>query len=136
MTELGLPYGPGTRAIRRFLQRMAALNAEAEAEIVQRHGQAVATREYRAAEIALSAAVSRSGRDGERDAIAGPLIQLVRAVPIAANSGEPGEVVLRDIAEPALAALLALMMRDVLLPTDFARLYAPFEQAIPAALNS
>jgi hypothetical protein len=130
-----LPYGPATLAIRKFLQRLAALNAGAEAQVMKRFADASETRSFRAAEVAVGVAIERSGRGAEQAALAGPLLQLVktREGDLSSPAATDPSVDLRPIAEPALAALLALMMRDVLPANEFAELYEPFAVAIPTA---
>ena len=80
------------------------------------------TREFEIADASLGDLLERSGRVDARDAVAGPLLQLVR--------GETDDD-LDPVAEAALAALLALMMRDLLAPADFDTLYSAFMLAIP-----
>ena len=134
MSDKGLPYGPATVAIRRFLQRLAALDANAERDVVRHYEALSATDEFRRAELAMAMAVAEAGRVAERDSIAGPLIQIVRTresqsdelvqqINISANN-------LRPIAEPALGAILALLMRDTLTATQMQILYEPFASLI------
>ncbi|MDQ6612411.1 MAG: hypothetical protein M3Y64_08255, partial [Gemmatimonadota bacterium] len=91
---------------------------------------------FASAELALGLLVAQAGRESERDALAGPLLLLVCERGAEALTADTVEPVLRAIAEPALAALLALLMRDLLAPRDFSALYEPFEQAIPFATLS
>ena len=114
-----LPYGPNTRAVRRFLQRFAALGDVQWHDAAQSLDAVEATPRYRAADRALGMSVERTGRGAERDAVVGPLLQLVR---------DPAHAV----APAALGAVLALMMRDVLSDADFETLYRPFAELIPA----
>jgi len=106
------PYGPQTAAVRGFLVRLAGLGATDRAAVVARYETIAATRAYEAADARLGEVITRSGREEARDALSGPLLQLVKrpmpdALPESAMELEP-------IAEPALAALLALMVRDLL----------------------
>ena len=98
--------------------------------------------EYQAAERQLGIAIARSGREGERDALGGPLLQLVRADESSSASPDDADSpqtpganarLLRPIAEPALAAVLAIVMQDVLSAALVTRLYAPFEGSIARA---
>ena len=159
MAERPLPYGPFTAEVRRFLQQLAALTPAAEAQVVAEYGRAIKSAEYQAAERMLGGAIARSGRERERDALGGPLLQLLR---VERPQGEPKSAhanatltpihvtpvnappsatltpildasPFRPIAEPALAALLAVLMQDVLSAELFVRLYAPFERTIPRA---
>jgi hypothetical protein len=63
--------------------------------------------------------MAKTGREAERDAAAGPLLQMVRL------PDDPGAI--DPIAEPALATLMALVIRDVLPPDDFDALTAPMD---------
>lgn len=136
------PYGPQTPAVRRFLQRFAALAPTEWDAAAAAYEEAVGSPAAVAADRDLSRAVERAGRTGERDAVLGPLAQLVRvdAGPAAEHSGAVADAVsdaeapvaMHPVAEAALAALLALVARDVLPPRAFTTLYAPFEAVIPA----
>ncbi|MDF1502021.1 hypothetical protein [Roseisolibacter sp. H3M3-2] len=125
------PYGPQTLAIRRFLQRLAALPAAAWDEAAARHEAAQGSPRFAAAARVLAAAVAATQREPERDAALGPLLQLV-AVPTDDPAPDAAPE-LAPVAEAALAAVLALLVRDVLSATAFATLYAPFAEAIPPA---
>lgn len=131
-----LPYGPNTAAIRRFLVRFAGLGRADRAAIVSAYTAHSATRDWHAAEAALATAIERSGREPQRDALSGPLLQLVRrpdaAVPASA-SADDALATLDPIAEPALAALLALLVQDLLGAHQVTTLYAPFAETMPLA---
>jgi len=124
------PYGPGTPHIRQFLVQLAGLGAESRREVLARYAMTVDTLEYAAAETLLGETIERAGRTDARDALAGPLLQLVRS---GSATNEPEDVLssLDPIAEPALAALLALLVADLVPPSTVALLYAPFETVIP-----
>jgi hypothetical protein len=113
-----LPYGPNTPAVRRFLQRFAALDARQWDEAAAAFAALEGTPRFRAADRALGLAIERTGRTTERDAVVGPLLRIARP---AEGTDEPPPV-----AAAALAAVLALLMRDVLDEPTFAALYAPF----------
>ncbi len=115
------PYGPQTAAVRRFLQRFAALAPGEWDAAADAYAAVAGTVAAVAADRDLARAVERAGRTAERDAVLGPLAQLVRR----------DDDALHPVAEAALAALLALVVRDVLPPRAFAALYAPFEATIP-----
>jgi hypothetical protein len=136
------PYGPATASIRHFLVRLAALDAAAREAVVTRFEAVANSRAFAAADVALAETIERSGRADAQDALAGPLLQLVRrrdhSDASAANSGaesadaESAAPALDALAEPALAALLALLVRDLLQPAHFQTLYGAFAEAIPA----
>jgi hypothetical protein len=126
------PYGPQTTAIRRFLVQFAGLGADARAEVMRRHHAAVDSREYVAAESLVGETIARAGRTDARDALAGPLLQLVRTAQTAAPDDDVLSM-LDPIAEPALAALLALLVADLVPPATLAVLYQPFGSVIPLA---
>ncbi len=136
------PYGPQTAAIRRFLQRFAALPPADWDAAARAYAADAETAAYVAADRDLARAVERTGRTGERDAVLGPLAQLVRVEPVPhgaadgaaadeADADEPVAVAMHPVAEAALAALLALVVRDVLPTRAFTALYAPFAATIP-----
>jgi hypothetical protein len=128
----GRPYGPNTPAVRRFLQRFAALRPAEWEQAARRYEAQQHTAPLAAADRALGQAVERAGRTAERDAVVGPLVQLVRDAPLAPNAVEAeGLSLLPQVAEAALAALLALVVRDLLPARAFDALYAPFAELIP-----
>lgn len=131
--ERRAPYGPATDAVRSFLVQLAGLDGEAHAGVVARFTELQQKRPYVAADVILGETMERSGRSDARDAVAGPLLQLV-------SIGEPNNstvasqsagLTLDLIAEPALAAVLALIVSDLLTTATLATLYAPFEPIIP-----
>lgn len=130
----GQPYGPQTLAIRRFLQHLAALPATEWEAIAAGFAAHAAQPAFVRADRALGLVVERAGRETERDAALGPLVQLVR-LPRPADAPPPTEdeeVPLHPVAEPALAAVLALLVRDLLPEASFAALYAPVAAHVPA----
>ena len=72
------PYGPNTAPVRRFLVQFAGLGAGARAQVTQAYAAQSATRAWAVAESALAHAIERSGREAQRDALSGPLLQLVQ----------------------------------------------------------
>jgi len=83
-----------------------------------------------AADRLLGTAIERSGRTDARDAIVGPIVQLMSGHE-ERLAVEPGLGV-DDLAEAALAAALALIARDVIPREAFEVLYQPFESLVPA----
>lgn len=138
-----LPYGPNTVAIRRFLVRLAGLGTEARTQVTAAYAAQATTRAWVLAETALATAIERSGREPQRDALSGPLLQLVQrdangatdpAIPAAASDDEDRVMETLDpVAEPALAALLTLLVHDLLDSAQVARLLAPFDGVITLA---
>ena len=132
-----LPYGPHTDAVRRLLQRLAAAPAESWADAARRYEALARTPRYAAAERALAQAIADAGRERERDAVVGPLVQIAAdaaervarvarlepAPPAAAPATSAGGDAADRFAEPALAAALAVVMRDLLGREEFAALY-------------
>jgi len=121
------PYGPSTPAVRRFLQRFAALDAAAWDSAAAAFHAAERTPAFATADQALALAIERSGRVGERDAVIGPLLQLVRPATDGAAATPDDE---HPVAAAALGAVLALVVHDVLDAGAFRVLYAPFEPLI------
>ena len=131
-----LPYGPNTAVIRRFLVRLAGLGSGDKAAVVARYGDLTRTRAWEAAETLLATAIERSGRDAQRDALSGPLLQLVRpAVATATISEDDALAQLDPVAEPALAALLALLVRDLLPESAVGTLMEPFAGFVEAEIG-
>lgn len=122
-----LPYGPETTAVRGFLVRLAGLGAADRAAVVARYEMVAATRAYEVADTRLGEVIARSGREEARDALSGPLLQLVKR-PTATDAPE---IELEPIAEPALAALLALLVRDLLDDATLRLLTDAFSETIP-----
>ncbi|AHG91234.1 hypothetical protein J421_3697 [Gemmatirosa kalamazoonensis] len=116
------PYGPNTPAIRRFLQRFAALGEAEWDAAAATFATLEPTRRFAAADRALADVVERLDRTRERDAVVGPILQITRP---RGASGEP-----HPVAAAALAAALGLLVRDALPEPDFATLYAPFASLI------
>jgi len=123
------PYGPQTAAIRGFLVRLAGLGTTDRAAVVARFETLARTRDYEAADARLGDVIKRSGREEARDALSGPLLQLMKRPMPDASAG--AEIELEPIAEPALAALLALMVRDLLDDATVRLLTDAFTDTIP-----
>ena len=156
------PYGPATPLVRQFLVRLSALDLAAHDAVVERFAELGASSAFLAADAQLATLIEGSGRADARDALFGPLLQLVRLPdaspsssaaqldgvdraagadaerPVAvSDADDEAPVPLDPIAEPAMAALLGLLVRDLLAPDLFVVLYAAFEVAIPfASLSS
>ncbi len=120
------PYGPHTADVRVFLRGLAELSAEEHARVVDVWARASTTTAFARADRVLADTMVRVHREAERDAAAGPLLQMLRTRDEAPSALDP-------IAEPALAALMALVLRDVLPSTTFDTLVAPLAALIPAA---
>jgi nucleoside-diphosphate-sugar epimerase len=142
------PYGPHTAAIRAFLRDLAALDSAQHAAAMTRWTQQVGTPEFVRADRLLGEVLVRAGREAERDAAAGPLLQLLRAPRDAAAARQsplPSAIADHDtehaapdtldpIAEPALAALMALIVHDLLPPDAFETLTHALREVVPPAV--
>lgn len=127
------PYGPQTAAIRAFLRDLAALDLAEHTAAVTRWTEQVGTPAFARADRLLGEVLIRAGREAERDAAAGPLLQMLRPAEPEQVSGDVANDALDPIAEPALAALMALLVRD-LLPNDaFETLTAALRPLVPPA---
>jgi hypothetical protein len=122
------PYGPNTPAIRRFLVRFAALGAAQRAAVLREYQRCADTDAWSRAELQLGKTMESSGRSDVTNAIAGPLLQLVRSDSDGSGHDDPS---IDPIAEPALAALLSLAIADLLPSQVRTTLYAPFAATIP-----
>ena len=132
---IALPYGPQTAAVRGFLVRLAGLGAADRAAVVSRYDAVSTTRAYEAADSRLGDVITRSGREEARDALSGPLMQLMKrpvaAITEATSTDTDTELELEPIAEAALAALLSLMVRDLLDDATVRLLTDAFSDTIP-----
>lgn len=126
------PYGPRTPQLRHFLQRLAAQPAVVWLAAARRWADAAADVRVQRADRALGDAIARLGRETERDALVGPILQLARRA-AAFPAGDDDVAHVERLAEPALAAALALLVADALPASHVERLYAPFADAIPLA---
>jgi hypothetical protein len=124
------PYGPGTDQVRRLLQRAAALEVARWRAAAARWPQWALAPAGRAADRALAEAIARAGRERERDAVVGPVVQLAGRV--AAEAGLPADAV----AEPLLAAVLAAVAADVLEAEHVSRLSAPLADVLATPVEA
>ena len=117
--------------MRHFLQRLARQPAIAWLAAARQYAERRDTPTVRRADRALGQVIDGHGRARERDALVGPVLQMARsAVPAPMGESDDDET-LERMAEPALAAALALLVEDLLAAEHVAALYAPFAQAIP-----
>jgi hypothetical protein len=108
--------------------RLAGLGTTERAKIANRYEQLSTTTQWMTTEAELGNAMSGSGRLDVQEALSGPLMQLVSS-----RGGSSDEPELDPVAEPALAAILALAVEDMLSPEQVHILYEPFTDAIPLA---
>jgi hypothetical protein len=124
-----MPYGPNTAAVRDFLRRLADRPGSEWVRAMQTYDRLQATLPFRGADRALGDAIEAGMRNGARDAVVGPIVQLAR-------SKAPDGVDAELLAESALGAALALVARDMLSAETFATLYGPFAPILPLAAVS
>lgn len=133
-----MPYGPNTPAVRRFLVDFAGLSQSDRANVVSRYTQLSTDNAWQQAERELGRVIVASGRESAQQALAGPLMQLVRRASPAADGESSAEAEsdqepeLDDVAEAALAALLTLLAQDLLSVEQRRILLAPFADVLPA----
>lgn len=127
-----LPYGPNTGAVRRFLQRLAGKPATDCAAAARVYLSLQGTPALIAADRALGHALETSSRTDARDAVVGPIIQLMNghAGRLETDPALSG-VSLDDMAETTLAAVLALIVGDIIAADALEVLYRPFAALIP-----
>ena len=127
-----LPYGPNTAIVRRFLQRLAGKPATDCAAAGRAYLSLQGTPALIAADRALGQALEGSGRTDARDAIVGPIIQLMsgHAARLESDPTLSG-ISLDDMAEAALAASLGLIAGDIIPADALSVLYQPFAGIIP-----
>ena len=127
------PYGPNTNAVRRLLQRLAALPPEEWARLAQLYEGLARTASFAAADRALGESIAAAGREAEGEAVDGPVVQLATdaAERVARAMGGDSAPEPDRFAEPALAASLAVIARDLLDEPQFLLLYGPVSWAVP-----
>jgi hypothetical protein len=127
-----LPYGPNTSIVRRFLQRLAGKPASDCAAAARVYLSLQGTPALIAADRAVGQELEGSGRTDARDAVVGPIIQLMsgHATRLASDPSLSG-VSLDDMAEAALAAVLGLIVGDILAADALEVLYRPYAGIIP-----
>ena len=125
------PYGPRTPQVRAFLQRLAQQPAVVWLAAARRYAAALDTTEGQEADRALGDAIERTGRESERDALVGPVLQLAARAAGGSPLGADDPEQVERLAEPALAVALALVVEDVLDPAVTARLRTPFADLAP-----
>jgi hypothetical protein len=128
-----LPYGPNTNAVRRLLQRLAALPPEEWARLAQLYEGLARTASFAAADRSLGETIAAAGREAEGEAVVGPVVQLATdaAERVARAMGGDSTPEPDRFAEPALAAALAVIARDLLDEQQFQLLYGPVSWAVP-----
>jgi hypothetical protein len=133
-----MPYGPNTPAVRRFLVDFAGLSQSDLANVVSRYTQLFESAAWQQAERELGRVIVASGRESAQQALAGPLMQLVRRASPATDGDSSTdaesdqEPEFDDVAEAALAALLTLLAQDLLSLEQRRTLLAPFADVLPA----
>ncbi len=139
------PYGPHTADVRAFLRDLASMSEDAMVVVCGQWERLRSQTEFARADRTLGETIVRADREAERDAAAGPLLRMMRAREAArsgadsddntADSGRTdtlAEQPLHPISEPALAALMALIVRDLLPREVFAVLTSPLRDIVAA----
>jgi hypothetical protein len=126
------PYGPNTPVVRRFLQRLAGKPATDCAAAARVYLSLQGTPPLIAADRAVAKAIEETDRIDARDAVVGPIIQLMNghaarleSDPVLAGTN------LDDMAEAALAAALGLIVGDAIAADALEVLYRPYAELIP-----
>jgi hypothetical protein len=126
---VSLPYGPRTPQLRHFLQRLAAQPPVVWLAAARHFDRARDDAALRRADRALGAVITRLGRERERDALVGPILQLARRA--ASGAALDGDEAVERLAEPALAAALALLAADALPAEHVRALGSAFADVLP-----
>lgn len=126
------PYGPNTAIVRRFLQRLAGKPATDCAAAARVYLSLQGTPALIAADRAVATAFEESERTDARDAVVGPIVQLMNghASRLETDPALAG-VSLDDMAEAALAATLGLIVGDIIAADALEVLYRPYAGLIP-----
>jgi hypothetical protein len=129
-------YGPNTRLIDRFLERLATLELDDFAAIVTRWRQAGgATEVWCAAEDAVGDAIATTRRDDEMWQLHDRLYASFRNAPWYTRRPADAPTAPPEAASQyvATSAAVALLVADVLSAAHLNALYGPFAEAIPLA---
>ncbi|HEY0970919.1 MAG TPA: hypothetical protein VGE02_08115 [Gemmatimonadales bacterium] len=119
--------------MRHFLQRLANQPAVVWLAAARRYEDRRDDAAMRRADRALGEAVEAYARQRERDALVGPVLQLARRAVPAALDGDDDLATIERLAEPALAAALALLAEDLLAAEQVETLYSAFATVVPLA---
>ena len=125
------PYGPNTAAVRRFLQRLAGKPATDCIAAARTYLALQGTAEFAVADRALGHALETSGRTDARDAVVGPLVQLMAGHASKLDADITGGLTVDDLAEAGLAAALGLIVGDIVPGPVLELLYRPYAGIIP-----
>lgn len=125
------PYGPNTAMVRRFLQRLAGKPVGDCVAAARAYLSLQSAPEFASVDRALGAAIDGADRGDARDAVVGPIVQLMGTHSERLSQGETAGIGADDLAEAALAAALALIARDLLPEPTFELLYGPYRGLIP-----
>jgi hypothetical protein len=129
-------YGPNSSDIEHFLGRLAQLSLERLGDAVHAWRVELAkSSAWHTAEDAVSRAIAETARHRPQWLILERLFNTFREAPWF-KAGQPGSLIPGSDAAAqyvATAALLALLVRDVLAPAAFQTLYSPFQSIIPAS---
>ena len=124
-------YGPNTPAVRRFLQRLAGKPAADCIAAARIYLSLQGSPEFSAADRTLGRALETSGRTDARDAVVGPLVQLMSGHAERLEAAADGSgITTDDMAESALAAALGLIVGDVIPAGTLEVLYRPYAELI------
>lgn len=126
------PYGPQTPLVRAFLQKLATQPPLVWLAAARRYEAIAATTAGRQADRGLGAAIERSAREPARDALIGPILQMARRAADSASLDSSDRQELERLAEPALAAALALVVADRLGEAERSLLTTAFGLAVPS----
>jgi hypothetical protein len=119
--------------VRRFLQRLAGKPLADCVAAARVYLSLQRTPDFSAADRALGIAIDRGARVDARDAIVGPIVQLMSSHSERLAAGREAGVTTDDLAEAALGAVLALVARDLMPVPVFEVLYRPYSGIIPVS---
>jgi hypothetical protein len=128
------PFGPNTRLIERFLERLAHMDVGEYGGVVQRWRDALAAENgWYAAEDAVGDAIAATRRDGEMWLLQDRLYAIFRDAPWYTRQPLGAPHAPPEVASQYLAtsAAVALLVADVLEAKHLNVLYGPFAAAIP-----
>lgn len=129
------PYGPNSNEIERFLGCLPQLSLERLGDAVGTwRAELAKSGAWHTAEDAVGQAIANTGRHRSQWLLLERLFNTFREAPWF-KRGQPGSLVPGSDAAAqyvTTAALLALLVRDVLAPATFDTMYNPFKSIIPS----
>ncbi|HLV24860.1 MAG TPA: hypothetical protein VKZ41_01005 [Gemmatimonadales bacterium] len=129
------PYGPNTAGVRSFLVELNSLSARDWIVFTHEYRRRQEGQDLVRADAALASAVDKGALEDARDAVVGPVLQLANRVAGASDGAtQAAGLEVDDLAEAALAGVLALMAAPLMDQRDVGALTAHLAPLLPSAV--